>query len=45
MNDTLPYKATYSNGDETCVKCRKIIQGGNLQLGIMMQVSFFIQLN
>lgn len=39
MNNSLPYKILYSDGNERCTKCYCQIRSGCIQIAIMMQVN------
>lgn len=38
MDESLPYRVAYSDGDEQCQKCQEEIGFGCLQVAIMIQV-------
>lgn len=38
MDESLPYRVSYSDGEELCQKCQKEIRFGCLQIALMIQV-------
>lgn len=42
MNNSLPYKVLYADGDERCTKCYNQIRSECVQIAIMMQVNLFV---